>query len=151
MSDVPIPPENPAAADGVTPASIDAYVAEVWPDASGTECLEVSGRHALIRRRVVPETIRPGGFVSGPTQFSIADAALWYALFGAVGLEAMALTSELSIRFVRPAIGTQLMARARLESVGRRNVVGTITVWTDDESRPSAICQGTYVRPQTAD
>ena len=85
--------------------------------------------------------------MSGPTQFGLADMALWYATFGAVGLEAMALTSELSIRFVRPATGTELWARADLASVGSRNVVGSVVIWTDDPDRPTAICQGTYVLP----
>jgi len=135
--------------DGVTPESIEAYIAEVWPAAMGTtNCLEVSGRHAVVSRPVDSASIRPGGFVSGPTQFSIADAALWYACFGAVGLVAMALTSELSIRFLRPAVGSEIFARAELNSVGRRTVVGTVTVWTDDEAKPTSVSQGSYVLPK---
>ncbi len=138
------------AADGVTPEAVNAYVAEVWPASmSAAGCIEVSGRHALIRTNIDPASIRPGGFVSGPTQFGMADRALWFAVFGAVGFEAMALTSELSIRFVRPAIGDVMYARARLESVGTRNIVGSVTIWTDDETRPTAVCQGTYVRPKS--
>ena len=94
------------AADGVTPETVDAYLLEVWPAVTdAAKCVEVSGRHAVIRREVPPASIRPGGFISGPTQFSMADMALWFAVFGAVGFEAMALTSELSIRFLRPAVG----------------------------------------------
>lgn len=137
------------AVEGVTPDSIARYVREQWPGAPMADCLEVSGRHALVSREVDEASIRPGGFISGPTQFSIADLALWYACFGAIGLEAMALTSELSIRFVRPALGRELHARADLHSVGGRNVVGTVTIWTDDQSRPVSVCQGTYVRPRT--
>ena len=105
----------------------------------------------MARRFITAEHIRPGGYVSGPTQFAIADAALWYALFGAVGIEAMALTSELSIRFLRPAVGSALMARAELDHVGRRRVVGTVTMWMDDTpGRRVSVAQGTYVRPATA-
>ena len=99
-----------------------------------------------------PEELRPGGFISGPTQFSLADAALWYVVFAAIGrIEPMALTSELSIRFLRPAIGDVLWARGTLESAGRRNVVGTVHVWTDDRpEKPTAVAQGTYVLPPPA-
>lgn len=97
---------------------------------------------------VAPSSIRPGGFISGPTQFAMADLALWYAVFGAVGLEAMALTSELSIRFVRPAVGAVLEARADLHSVGKRNIVGSVVIHTGNPERPTAICQGTYVLPK---
>lgn len=136
------------AARGVTIDSVRAFVAEQWADAPAAECLEISGRHVVTRMEVLPASIRPGGFISGPTQFAIADLALWYAVFGAIGLEAMALTSELSIRFVRPATGTALTARADLHSVGKRNIVGSVVIFTDDPDKPTAICQGTYVLPK---
>ncbi len=137
------------AADGVNPESIREFVGQQWPEnPNATTCLEVSGRHALVEVPVKSASIRPGGFISGPTQFAAADVGLWYACFGAIGLEAMALTSELSIRFVRPAIGDLLTARAELHSVGSRQLVGSVTIWTDDETRPVSIAQGTYVAPR---
>lgn len=143
MIDSPIPP-----ADGVTPASVDAFVANQWPANPNTgRCLEVSGRHALAEVSVGPEQIRPGGYISGPTQFAAADLALWYACFGAIGLEAMAVTSELSIRFLRPAFGGLLVARADLHSVGRRQLAGSVVIWTDDPDKPVSVCQGSYMAP----
>ena len=97
---------------------------------------------------VAKSSIRPGGFISGPTQFGMADLSLWYAVFGAVGLEAMALTSELSIRFLRPATGGLLTARTDLHSVGKKNIVGSVVIYTDDPGKPTAVCQGTYVLPK---
>ena len=85
----------------------------------------------------------------GPTQFGIGDSALWYLVFGALDrIEPMALTAELSIRFLRPGVGDRLYARATLEKLGRRSVVGSIRVWTDDnEAKPCATGQGTYMLP----
>ena len=140
--------QPPPAAAGVTAESVQAYVTEQWAATPAARCVEISGRHVLTTMPVKPESIRPGGFISGPTQFGLADLALWYAVFGAVGLEAMALTSELSIRFVRPATGPELWARADLQSVGSRNVVGTVVIWTDAQDKPTAVCQGTYVLPK---
>lgn len=147
MSEPVITPTIPAV-EGVTPESVHRYVAEQWPDAPVAVCREISGRHVVASMDVPESAIRPGGLVSGPTQFVIADLALWYAVFGAIGLEAMAVTSELSIRFVRPALGRQLVARADLHSVGSRNIVGSVVIWTDDPDKPTAVCQGTYVRPR---
>ena len=131
----------------ITPEEINTFVQDAFPG-MGSECTEVGPRHAIARRLITPTEIRPGGFVSGPTQFAIADAVLWYALFGAVGIEAMALTSELSIRFLRPAAGTMLFARADLDQVGRRSVIGTVSMWMDDRTDKSvSVAQGTYVRP----
>lgn len=116
---------------------------------SNNECAELGDGFALARMVPTPESIRPGGYISGPTQFGIVDGALWYLVFAVIGrVEPMALTSELSIRFLRPAVGSMLWARATLESAGRRQIVGSVRVWTDDnEQRPTAVAQGTYVLP----
>ncbi len=121
---------------------------ELFPG-SNNSCTDVGTDFAVARRDVEETELRPGGFVSGPSQFGLADAALWYLVFGATGrIEPMALTSELSIRFLRPAQGSVLWARATLESAGRRNVVGTVHVWCDDRSeKPTAAGQGTYALP----
>lgn len=140
--------------DAVTPPAVtaEAISAMISREFSGTgnTCFEVGDNYAIARREVQPEEIRPGGFVSGPTQFGLVDAALWYVTFVAIGrIEPMAMTSELSIRYIRPAAGDVLWAKATLDVAGRRSVVGTVTVWTTDESKPSAVAQGTYMLPHT--
>lgn len=128
--------------------AINAMVADQFPG-SQQQCVELGTDFAVARRMITADELRPGGFISGPTQFGIADAALWYLTFAAIGrVEPMALTSELSIRFLRPALGTVLWARARLETAGRRSVVGTVHIWVDDDAqRPTATAQGTYMLP----
>ena len=132
----------------VTPDSVNTMVAELFPGTPNL-CTGIGADFAIARRDVTDDMLRPGGFVSGPTQFGVADAALWYLVFGAIGrMEPMALTSELSIRYLRPAKGSVVWARATLESAGRRNVVGTVHIWCDDnETKPTAAAQGTYVLP----
>lgn len=123
-------------------------VKQLFPGTFNT-CVEIGSSFALARRDISAEDIRPGGYISGPTQFGLADAVLWYLAFGAIGrIEPMALTSELSIRFLRPAQGEVLWARATLEVAGRRNIVGTVHIWCDDrEGKPTATAQGTYALP----
>ena len=127
---------------------INAMVRDGFPG-STIECVELGPGWALARRVPTDADIRPGGFISGPAQFAMADGVLWYAVFAAVGrIEPMALTAELSIRYLRPCIGTTVWGRATIDSAGRRNVVGTVKVWTDDnEAKPCAVAQGTYVMP----
>jgi uncharacterized protein (TIGR00369 family) len=135
----------------ITPEEINARVSASWPTREPQLCTEVGPRHAIARRDVTSDLIRPGGFVSGPTQFALADAVLWYAVFGALGrYEPMALTSELSIRYLRPAQGATVWARADLDVVGRRQAVGTVRIWMDDQpDRLVSTAQGTYVLPLT--
>jgi acyl-coenzyme A thioesterase PaaI-like protein len=133
-----------------TPEGVNRMLDDAFPD-TGNTCVDLGPSHALARRDIESSLLRPGGFVSGPTQFGLADAALWYLVFGAIGrVEPMALTSELSIRFLRPAQGSVLWARASLESVGSRSIVGSVRVWCDDgHEKPSSVAQGTYVLPRS--
>lgn len=147
MADAPDP--HVAASTRIpSPDSINEMVLQEF-SGSGNVCTELGRDFAVARRLIQPGDVRPGGYISGPTQFALADAALWYVVFAAIGrVEPMALTSELSIRFLRPAIGATLWARGTLDAGGRRNVVGTVHIWVDDrEDKPTAVAQGTYVLP----
>ena len=132
----------------ITADEINAYLTEAFP-ISGQRCLEVGERWAVAAITPDERSRRPGDIISGPTIFGLCDAVLWYALFGAVGLEPMALTSELSIRYLRPARGDTVFARAELHHVGKRSVIGSICCWVDEaEDKTVAVAQGTYIRPQ---
>lgn len=131
----------------VSAEEINAFLRQHWPD-SRQHCHAVGPHWAEVRLAADPGALRPGGIISGPTLFGMCDAALWYALFTAVGIEPMALTSELSIRYLRPARGDAVIARASLEHAGRRSVIGTVRCWMEaDPERIVAVAQGTYVRP----
>ena len=134
----------------LTPGAVNRMLASDFPGASA-QCVELGADFAVASSSVTDFSIRPGGYVSGPTQFGLADAALWYASFVAIGrIEPMALTSELSIRFLRPAQGERIWARATVETATRRSVVGSVKVWMDDGAdRPTAVAQGTYVLPRS--
>lgn len=139
--------------DSPPPQSLDPHditttVQAAFPGAAVT-CHQIGPDWVVARSKPDAGSVRPGGFISGPTQFALADSALWYLTFVAIGkIELMALTSELSIRFLRPAVGETLWARATLEKAGRRSVVGTVRLWTDDdETKPTATAQGTYMLP----
>lgn len=133
-----------------TPDEVNALVGAAFP-MELYPCHALSATEAVARYPIDQGSLRPGGFVSGPTQFGLADAALWYLVFGAIGrFEPMALTSELSMRFLRPAQGEVLWARATLDSAGRRNVVGTVRLWFDErEHKAVSVAQGTYALPAT--
>lgn len=132
----------------ITADDINRFMREVFN--SPADPVEDAGDGWVIARMIQgSEHIRPGGIISGPSVFALADGALAYACYTKIGLEPMALTSEMSIRYLRPAIGGQLRARAEVHSVGRRTIAGTVVLWIDDPERPVAIAQGTYVRPQT--
>jgi uncharacterized protein (TIGR00369 family) len=116
-----------------TPAAINEFFAQAFPSAhtGGLRCEDSGPGFALARWIYDPASLRPGGFISGPTQFALADVALWFLTFTVLGLAPMALTSELTISFLRPAVGGDLLARAELLRAGRTAIKGTVRVWVD--------------------
>ena len=129
---------------------VNAFLLDVFPAAhdDGVQCVELGAGTATARWTFDPDSLRPGGYISGPTIFALADSALWFATFTLIGLEAMAVTSEMSVRFLRPAQGADLLARAVINSSSGRRMVGTIELWVDGApDRLVAVAQGTYVRP----
>ena len=135
----------------LTPAAVNEMVAHGVPGEPGAvRRARRPPRRRRGRHRTTTTSAR-AGFVAGPTQFALADAALWYLVFGALGrIEPMALTSELSIRFLRPAIGPTLHARADLAAISRRSVVGSVTLWTGDAEQADRRCPG-HLRPAAGD
>ncbi len=76
-------------------------------------------------------TIRPGGTLSGPTVMGLVDAAAWMVTLAHLGPEPMAVTSALSINFLRRPPPADLVARAELLRLGRRQSVSTVEVLGD--------------------
>ena len=66
-----------------------------------------------LRMRLIPKDrhLRPGGTVSGPTLFSLADCAVYLAIIAHVGEEALAVTTNASIDFMRKPVASRDLIR----------------------------------------
>ena len=126
---------------------VNLLVAETYPAAAADQfrCVGIGEGFAVARWSYDSSFDRPGGFISGPTQFTVCDSALWYLSFTVVGLRPMAVTSDLHITFLRPAVGGDLLARAELIRAGRARIFGEVRVWVDGaQERPVAHATGSY-------
>jgi uncharacterized protein (TIGR00369 family) len=132
----------------LTPAAVDAFIASVFPAAARTHaCDSIGPGVAVARWRYDAAELRPGGLISGPTQFATADLALWYVSFTVLGLAPMAVTSDLQIAFLRPATGGDLLARAELLRAGKTRITGRVLLWIEGrEDRPVAHATGSYAK-----
>jgi uncharacterized protein (TIGR00369 family) len=132
-----------------TPEAINQFSEREFPTAyaGGCRCVE-SGPGAVVARLIYdPTRLRPGGFISGPAQFTLADCALWFLSFTVLGLAPMAVTSEMYITFVRPAIGGDLLARAELLRAGKTAIKGTVRLWVDGApDKPVSHATGSYIK-----
>ena len=132
-----------------TPREVDEFVARTYPAAAaqGFRCESMSPGQILARWIHDPTTLRPGGLISGPIQFELADLALWFLSFTVLGLAPMAVTTDVHIAFLRPAQGGDLLARAEMLRAGKTRIAGRVIVWVDGApDRPVAHATGAYAR-----
>ena len=88
------------------------------------------------------------GFVHGGVISYLADNSITFA--GGLALGGNALTSEFKINYLKPAIGSLLVARAHAKSVGKRQAVCQCEIFVveNGEEKLCAIAQGTVVPAQ---
>ncbi|MDX1294226.1 MAG: PaaI family thioesterase [Hyphomonas sp.] len=100
--------------------------------------------------RLVADTshLRPGGYISGPTQMSLVDSAAYMAVMTKTGHEPMTVTSNLSINFLRPCIGDVVVADARILKIGQALAVMEVDVRIEGAEKPSSHAVVTYAIPR---
>lgn len=104
-----------------------------------------------LRLHVAERHLRPGGTVSGPSMFGLADVALYLAILSRLGPVALAVTTNASMDFMRkPAAGRDLRAEARLLKLGRVLAVGDALLYSDGGAEPVARASMTYSIPPGA-
>jgi uncharacterized protein (TIGR00369 family) len=105
--------------------------------------------HGTCRMRMAYDArnIRPGGTLSGPSMFTLADLAFYVAVLGAIGPVGLAVTTNLNINFLRKPAQRDLIANCRMLKIGKRLAVGEVTLFSDGEEDPVAHATGTYSLP----
>lgn len=94
--------------------------------------------------------MRPGGTVSGPTQFALADVAAFVAIISHIGPVALAVTSNMSINFLEKPEAAPILGRARLLRLGRRSAVCEVSITGLSGGTLLAHATGTYAIPGQA-
>lgn len=108
------------------------------------EVLELGPGRAVLELAFSEAQVRAGGSLSGPTMFTLADTALYAAVLSRIGLQPLAVTTDVSIHFVKkPRSG--LRAEAELLRCGRTLAVGTVKITSGGEVVAHAT--GTYALP----
>lgn len=106
------------------------------------------GGDFVLRLPVEERHLRPGGTVSGPTIFALADVAIYLAILSRIGPVALAVTTSASIDFLRkPEPGRDLLARVRMLKLGRVLAVADALVYSEGREEPVARAAMTYSIP----
>ena len=136
----------------LTAEALMGYLDEVFPQVRGDFAIEDLGEMRIRTRLHVQERhLRPGGTVSGPSIFALADVSVYMAVLAMIGREALAVTTNCSIDFMRkPAAGADLIAECRLLKLGRVLAVGEVLIFSEGGDQPVARASMTYSIPPVA-
>lgn len=142
-------------ADGTTTgmamdeAALTAFLAREFPQVAQDFRVEaVYGGGARVRLVVQDRHLRPGGTVSGPSMFALADVTFYLALLAAIGPQALAVTTNCAIDFMRkPEAARDLLCEARILKLGRLLAVGDALIRSDGAQEAVARASLTYAIP----
>lgn len=128
---------------------LNALMDRIFPQIADLVQVEAVDEQQLVARHRVDERhLRPGGTVSGPTMFALADVALYLAILSRIGEVPLAVTTNASIDFMRkPEAGRDLLAECRILKLGRVLAVGDVLIRSDGGAAPVARCSMTYSIP----
>lgn len=129
--------------------ALQAFLARDFGQVAADFGVERADSDGVVLRLVVEARhLRPGGTVSGPAMFGLADVAMYLAILSRIGPVALAVTTNCSIDFMRkPAAGRDLLAHARVLKLGKTLAVGDVLIFSDGQAEPVARAGLTYAIP----
>lgn len=129
--------------------TLSRFLDEHFPQVAGDLRVEEVGKTGLTLRLLVKELhLRPGGTVSGPSMFGLADVAIYLAILSRIGPVGLAVTTNAAIDFMRkPEAGRDLLAECRLLKLGRTLAVADALIFSEGSAEPVARASMTYAIP----
>jgi uncharacterized protein (TIGR00369 family) len=139
-----------AAALRLDAEALNAFLARAFPHGGGSGLPKVTlaapGRVQVVRP-YDSSSLRPGGVISGPTLMATADTAAYALVLAHIGEVPMAVTTSLTMHFLRPTKPGELTAEANLLRLGRRIATCDIRLWTEGPDRIAAHATVAYAIP----
>ena len=122
---------------------LQAFLAREFPDIDrlGILAERVDERSITLRLPAESAMIRPGGTISGPTMFSLADVSVWLLIL------ALAVTTSVGMNFLRKPPPGDLVAEGELLKLGRRLAIGHVRLHAEDSRDLVADASITYSIP----
>jgi len=100
-----------------------------------------------LRQRYDKRALRPGGTLSGATMMALGDFAMYLAVLSAIGWVPLAVTTNLTINFLRKPPARDLIAEARLIKLGKQLAVGEVAIRAEGGEDMVAHVTSTYAIP----
>ena len=102
----------------------------------------------VVRMAYDERAIRPGGTISGPAMFKVADFGVYVAILGRLGADGLqAVTTNLTINFLSRPQPAALIAKIQLMKLGRRLAVAEVKLYSEGRDEVVAHATATYAIP----
>lgn len=124
------------------------FLAREFPQADpGFSIVSVRPLGAMVQLACEERHLRPGGTLSGPAMMSLADFTAYVAILAQLGPVALAVTTNLTISFLRRPKQRALVADCNLIKLGKRLAVGEVGIRSEGEGALVAHAVATYALP----
>lgn len=133
----------------LTETDLSRFLDEVFPQAKDDFAVErLTDEGIVLRMKVSERHLRPGGTISGPAMFGLADVAFYFALMSRIGLQALAVTTNVAIDFLRkPLPDADLLGEARILKIGRQLAAGDVLIRSEGQEEVVARAGLTFSIP----
>lgn len=111
------------------------------------EAVEVFPGGCVVRLNATEKHLRPGNTVSGPSLFTLADIGGYVCVLTHAGPDALSVTTNLNINFMRKAEAGPIDGRCRILKLGRSLMVFDIEMVAGPDRAVVAHATGTYSIP----
>lgn len=133
----------------MTADEVNAFLKDVYPQlnegAADYFAVEVRPGGCVVRLNASERHLRPGGTVSGPSLFTLADIGGYVCVLSHAGPEALSVTTNLNINFMRKAGAGPIDGHCRILKLGKSLMVFDIDMVA--EGQTVAHATGTYSVP----
>ncbi|CUH48405.1 PaaI family thioesterase [Ruegeria atlantica] len=125
------------------------YLVEVFPQVEKDFVIDRLDENSItMRLKVGDRHLRPGGTVSGPSMFGLADVSVYAMILALKGRQSLAVTTGCSMDFMRKPDGANdMIARCSLLKLGKTLAVGDVLMFSEGSVKPVARATMTYSLP----
>ncbi|MBN9552072.1 MAG: PaaI family thioesterase [Alphaproteobacteria bacterium] len=133
-------------------AEVNALMASVYPQLNDSftfyEAIDVFPGGCTVRLNADERHLRPGGTVSGPSLFTLADIGGYVCVLSHAGPDALSVTVNLDINFMRKAEAGPIDGHCRILKLGKSLMVFDIDIVAGPDGHTVAHATGTYSIPR---
>ena len=128
---------------------IEQFLKKEFPQVSKSfEILTLDAGSISMLMNITNEHLRPGGSVSGPTMFLLADVSFYLATLSLIGPKSLTVTTNCSINFLRKPSEENLISETRVLKIGKTLSVGDVLIYSKGNKNPVAHASLTYAIPK---